>query len=322
MKKVLKVLGSVVALLVLMAVGFYVWAGMRVTDLRARTIATHAVAFPVPFPLTAAETDALPAPEDADSAALARAVESGRHLLESRYVCTECHGANLGGGTMIDDPAIGTLFGPNITQGRGSVVLDYGPADWDRAVRHGVAPSGRPTLMPAQDFQLMSDQELSDLLAYIRTLPPVDNEVAPIRVGPIGRVLVATGQIPFAADIIPSHAAPHSTRPPEDAASVDFGRHLSGVCVGCHRADLSGGPIVGGDPSWPPAGNLTSHADGLAAWSYDDFVRAMRAAKKPDGSDLLPPMAAVTNFTRNMTDTELQAIWLYLESLPPTATPE
>jgi len=322
MKKVLTVVISLLAVLVLAAGIFYVWAGMRVSALSARTIATHTVDFPVPFPLAHAEVDSLTSPDSAEQVTLARAIERGRHLLESRYVCTECHGATLGGGTMIDDPMIGAVLGPNITTGRGSVVLDYEPDDWDRAVRHGVAPSGRPTLMPAQDFQLMSDQELSDLLAYLGTMPPVDSEVAPVRIGPLGRVLLALGQIRFAADEIPSHEAPHPVMPPAAVASTEFGEHLAGVCVGCHRADLSGGPIVGGDPSWPPAANLTPHADGLGGWTYDDFVRAMREAKRPDGSDLLPPMGPVTNFTRNMRDTELEALWMYLESLPATPTPE
>jgi mono/diheme cytochrome c family protein len=322
MKRVLGIVLSLVAVLVLAAGVFYVWAGMRVSDLRERTITTHRIDFPVPVPLTQAEIDSLASPDGADQVALARAIERGRHLLESRYVCTECHGANLGGGTMIDDPMIGTVLGPNITTGRGSVVLEYGPDDWDRAVRHGVAPSGQPTFMPAQDFQLMSDQELSDVLAYLRTLPPVDNEVAPLRMGPLGRVLVALGQIRFAADEIPSHDTPHPETPPAAVASTEFGQHLAGVCVGCHRADLAGGPIVGGDPSWPPAANLTRHADGLAAWTYDDFVRAMREAKRPDGTDLLPPMGPVTNFTRNMRDTELEALWMYREGLPPTPTPQ
>jgi mono/diheme cytochrome c family protein len=321
MKAVLKIIGSLVAVLVLAAAGFYVWAGMRVGGLRERTIPTHAVTFPVPFPLTDTEIAQLPSPDSAEAVALGAAIERGRHLLTSRYVCTECHGANLGGGVMIDDPAIGTVLGPNLTQGPGSVVLDYDPGDWDRAVRHGVAPTGRPTMMPAQDFQLMSDQELSDVLAYIGAMPPVDNEVAPVRVGPVGRVLVALGQIPFAADLIPSHDAPHAERPPEAVASIEFGRHLAGVCSGCHRADFSGGPIMGGDPSWPPAANLTPHADGLEAWSYDNFARALREGWKPDGTELLAPMNVAVDFTRNFSDTELQALWTYIESLTPTPTP-
>jgi mono/diheme cytochrome c family protein len=322
MKKALKIVLLVLAGVIVAAGGFFVWAGMRVSDLSARTISTHTVAFPVPFPLTEVELAALGRPDSTGEVASANARERGRHLIESRYICTECHGPNLGGGTMIDDPAIGTLLGPNITRGRGSVVLEYGPADWDRAVRHGVAPSGRPTAMPAQDFQLMSDLELSDILAYIGSVPPVDNEVEPIRLGPIGRVLIALGQIRFAVDDIPSHDAPHPLRPPEAVASIEFGRHLAGVCVGCHQANLAGGPIPGGDPSWPPAGNLTAHADGLGAWSYEDFTRAMRESRRPDGTELLPPMGPLTRYTRNMSDTELEALWMYLRSMPATPTPQ
>ena len=87
-------------------------------------------------------------------------------------------------------------------------------------------------------------------------------------------------------------------------------------------ADLAGGPIMGGDPSWPPAGNLTPHADGLEAWTEEDFLRAMREAEKPDGTELLAPMGPVTNFTRNMSDVELEALWMYLRSLPATPTPD
>ena len=322
MQKAVKIVGTLAAVLVVAAVGFYLWAGMRVEDLRGRTITTHTVDFPVPFALREVEVAELAAPESTDETALARAVERGRHLIESRYVCTECHGASLGGGVMIDDPMIGTVLGPNLTTGRGSVVLDYQPSDWDRAVRHGVAPSGEPLLMPAQDFQLMSDQELSDVLAYIRTLPPVDNEVGPVRVGPLGRVLIALGQIRFAADEIESHDTPHPLAPPASEVTAEFGGHLAGVCVGCHRADLAGGPIMGGDPSWPAAANLTPHADGLQGWSLGDFLRAMREGVKPDGSGLLPPMQAVTSFTRNMRDVELEALWTYLRSLPATPTPE
>jgi mono/diheme cytochrome c family protein len=321
MKTVLKVIGSLVAVLVLAAGGFYVWAGVRVSALLARTIPTHTVDFAVPFPLNDAELAALGRPDSTGDAARAGALDRGRHLIDSRYVCTDCHGVNLGGGTMIDDPAIGTILGPNITRGRGSVVLQYRFADWDRAVRHGVSPEGLPTAMPAQDFQHMSDQELSDILVYIGSVPPVDNEVEPVRLGPLGRILLALGQIPLAADAVPSHDTPHPTLPPAAAVSAEFGRHLAGVCIGCHQANLAGGPIPGGDPSWPPAGNLTRHADGLEAWSYEDFARGMRESRRPDGTEFLPPMGPMINFTRNMTDTELEALWVYLQSMPPTPTP-
>jgi mono/diheme cytochrome c family protein len=322
MKKALKIVLAMLAVLVLAGGAFYAWATMRVNSLRSREIATHTVDFPIPFPLTEAEIAELSSPDSADALALARAIERGRHLVDSRYLCTECHGANFGGGTMIDDPALGRMLGPNITQGRGSAVAAYSPSDWDRAVRHGIAPSGMPLVMPAEDFQLMSDQELADIISYIRSMPPVDNEVVTVDLGPVGTVLVALGQLRFAADVVPAHTTAHIETPPANEVTTELGRHLAGVCTGCHKADLSGGPVPGGDPSWPPARNLTPHADGLAGWSYDDFTRAMRDARRPDGTDLLEPMSMITNFTRNMSDTELQALWLYVQGLPAVATVE
>jgi mono/diheme cytochrome c family protein len=322
LKTALKILASVLLLLVVAAWVFYAWASFRTVSLMSRTIETHVADFPIPFPLTEAEIAELPAPDSAASVALARAIERGGHLIASRYVCTECHGANLGGGVMIDDPAIGTLLGPNITGGFGSRVWEFDASDWDRAVRHGVAPSGLPLAMPAEDFQLMSDQELSDIVAYIKSLPPVENEVARPMLGPLGKVLVALGQIRFAADVIPSHTTPHAVLPPVSEATVEFGRHLSGVCSGCHRADFSGGSIPGGDPSWPAARNLTPHESALGPWSYEDFARALREGKRPDGSELRPPMAAIIGFTRNMSDTEVQAIWTYLRTVPGVPTVE
>lgn len=323
MKTALKILGALFLMLVLAGGGFYVWASMRVSGLMSRTVETHAVDFPVPWPLTAAEIEALPAPDSAEQVALVRAVERGRHLITSRYACTECHGANLGGGVMVDDPVLGTMLGPNITTGSGSAVSAYEPRDWDRTVRHGVGPSGNPLAMPAQDFQLMSDQELSDVVAYVRSLPPVDSDpIVSVDLGPLGNVLVALGQIPLAADMIPTHTERHAEVPPPSEVTVELGRHIAGVCTGCHRADLSGGPIMGGDPAWPPARNLTQHESALGTWTYEDFVRALREGRRPDGSELLSPMREATNYATNMTETELQALWAYLESLPAIAPVE
>jgi cytochrome c553 len=320
MNKPLKVVLGLLALLLLAVGGGYGWAAMKASGIRSTTVETHRVDFAIPFPLSEGELAALDSTENPDAVALSRAIERGRHLVDSRYVCVECHGQNFGGGVMVDDPMIGQALGPNITTGRGSRTLTYGGADWDRAVRHGVRPDGLPSVMPAEDFRLMSDQELSDVIAYIRSMPPVDNEVPPVRLGPLGTVLVATGQLPFAALMLHSHTEPHPTLPPMTEVSVEFGRHMAGVCTGCHGADFSGGAIPGGDPSWAPARNLTPHQEGLAAWSYADFETALREGKRPDGSALVEPMTFVIPYAANMTDVEMQALWTYIQSLPPTPT--
>jgi hypothetical protein len=128
---------------------------------------------------------------------------------------------------------------------------------------------------------------------------------------------MATGELRLSADIIRDHHAEHPAHPPVTAPTPEFGRHLAGICTGCHRPNFEGGPIAAGPPDWLPAANLTPHADGLAGWTYEDFVRALREAKRPDGSDVRPPMALVRPYAMRMTDVELRAMWAYLETLPP-----
>jgi mono/diheme cytochrome c family protein len=317
MKKLLKICASLLVLAVFLAGAGYVWASVATSRKLARTYAVHSHEFAIPFPLSDADAAAVP---EADRARVAkeRAVERGRHLMESRFACVECHGKNLGGGTMIDAPVMGRILGPNLTSGRGGRTAAYRAADWDRIVRHGVLPDGRPAVMPSEDFQRMSDEELSDIVAYIATFPPVDNEVPAPTWGPIGKMLIATGRLPLAADRVAPGA--HPVSPPPTAASVEFGRHISGVCMGCHRENFAGGPIVGGDPAWAPARNLTPHAEGLASWTYDQFEKAMRDGVRPDGTPLAAPMTLITPYAKQITDVEMQALWAFLRSVPPAAT--
>jgi mono/diheme cytochrome c family protein len=303
--KVLRIAGIVIAIVIVTAAGVYAWASYAAGRKLSRTYATHTVDFPIPF-----------------SGSREEAVERGRHLIESRYGCAGCHGSDFGGGVMIDNAAIGSLLGPNLTTGNGSVTAGYTSSDWDRIVRHGVKRGGAPALMPSQDFRQMSDQELSDIVVFLQTRPGVDKRVPPPALGPVGKMLLATGKFTLSADVIGSHDDPHAASPPEPEVTVDFGRHLAGACMGCHRSDLGGGTIVAGDPAWPPAANLTPGPDGLGAWTFAQFQRAMREGKRPDGTTLRPPMSELIPYARKMTDTELQALWSYLRSLPPVADRE
>jgi mono/diheme cytochrome c family protein len=320
MIRLLKVVAALLAVVIIIALGVYVWAAVTTNRLWNRTYETHSVYFPVPFPIEPAEVTALGLDEyAARQLAQERAVERGRHLVSARYPCVACHSDSFGGGVMMDAFPIGTLLAPNVTTGEGSRTRQYTPRDWDRIVRHGVLPDGRPAVMPSEDFQLMSDQELSDIISYVRSLPAVDNTVPAPKFGPLGKFLVATGELRFSAALIARHDAPHLLHPPDAVASAEFGRHLAGVCTGCHGADFSGGPIPGGDPAWPPARNLTPDATGLAGWTYEQFVTAVADSKRPDGSALSPPMTFIAPFGKRMTEVERQALWAFLRTVPPVS---
>jgi len=108
------------------------------------------------------------------------------------------------------------------------------------------------------------------------------------------------------------HDAPVPTMPAE-GETEEYGRYLvtTGGCMACHGKNLSGGKIAGG-PEDPPATNLTP--TGIGEWSEADFFRAFREGKRPDGTDIKPFMPWQT--LRQMTDSELRAIYLYLKTIP------
>jgi len=322
-----------VGVLVAGAAGGYLWASNAASSKLSAKYEVHRVDFPIPFPLSDAEVVAIRTERVADvvgtqdplagvdlnAIATERAVARGKHLVGTFYACAECHGADMGGGVMVDDPAIGRVLGPNLTTGKGSRTLTYAAADWDRMVRHGVKPDGAPSPMPSRDFFLMSDRELSDVVSYIRSLPAVDKEVPAISLGPVGQALLATGQLPLSADMHPTkHEIAHSALPPTDTPDAAFGRHLAQTCSGCHGPTFAGGKIIGGPPDWPPAANLTP--TGLAGWTLNDFSRTLKEGKSKNGIALREPMASMPKFAKNMTDVEMQALWAFIKDLPPQPT--
>ncbi|HLE55595.1 MAG TPA: cytochrome c, partial [Rhodothermia bacterium] len=74
-----------------------------------------------------------------DSASLAR----GHYLAEAVMLCHDCHGADLEGHVIFDDPSIASIHASNLTKGRGGVGAEYTDVDFVRAIRHGINRSGR-----------------------------------------------------------------------------------------------------------------------------------------------------------------------------------
>lgn len=243
----------------------------------------------------------------------AAAIAEGQRLLVSRG-CADCHGANLAGAKLVDQPLIGTFYGANLTRGRGGVGAAYTPATLARAIRHGIGADGRALVgMPSQDYAGMSDADVGAIVAFITSVQPVDQENPPISVGPLIRALYLAGQVP----LISAEAIDHGAKPaaPAVGVSVAYGRYLAAACSGCHGAGYSGGPIPGDAPDRPPAANLTPDAaTGIGPWSEADFIRALREGLRPDGSAIDPAMPW-KNFSR-MSDTELKALYLFLRQVP------
>jgi mono/diheme cytochrome c family protein len=234
-------------------------------------------------------------------------LQRGQHLVSA--ICTSCHGEDLSGQAMLDDPAIGTIYTANIT-GLGATRSD---ADLLRAIRHGVAPDGRQLfIMPAEVFIHFSAEDLGAIIAYLKTVPRVDEERPKPQLAPMGRILLALGMFGqvFPAEYI-DHSQPFPTMP-QIGANAEYGEYISGLCASCHGANLSGAQP--GDPNSPPAPDLTPGGE-LMAWSESDFIQTLRTGVTPSGHTLneeFMPWQAIGK----LDDDELSGIWMYLNSLP------
>lgn len=287
-------LGVVLALVVVAAAGLYVAGGSRLHR-----------SYDVPV----ADLD-IPA----DEASIAR----GRHLVEAVTVCRGCHGDDLSGGVLIDEPLIATVYASNLTAGKGGVGSLYTDADYVRAIRHGVNRDGRGLMIMHSDaYHNLSERDLASIIAYIRSMPPVDEEQPPTKPGPLGRILVALGVFDSEAlPLIPAetidHDAPFAAAPPP-GETAEYGEYVVsiGLCRMCHGLDLTGGPPI--DEGAPPGPNIAVYgmSDG---WSREQFINTVRSGVTPYAKELNPEFMPWKVFG-NMTDEELGAIWEYLASL-------
>jgi mono/diheme cytochrome c family protein len=244
----------------------------------------------------------------------AQALERGRYLFQSRG-CVDCHGANGGGRTFVNDGKGTHIAGPNITST--GVVASYKPEDWVRTIRHGVKPDGRPTMvMPSEDYNRFTDEDLAALVAHVRSLPPQQGGAAVIELPFPAMVLYGFDVIPDAAQRI-NHSLPPS-KPIPAAVNVQHGAYVANMCIGCHGEKLSGGKIPGGPPDWPAAANLTP-GEGSAMVKYKDsaqFVAMMRSGKRADGTEIkVMPFESLSK----MNDVDTEALYLYLKTVPARA---
>jgi len=327
--RVLKWIGIVLGAVVVLAFGTFLYFKSAAQARLDRTFEVKVEPIPVPYPLTAGELEELKTKRAAEAAPSAdggvpdplagvdltaiakeRALERGKHYLESRAGCTECHGQNLGGKVVIDNPAMGTYIAPNIT--KGGKTANYKPEDWVRLIRHCVKPDGRPATMPCQDFTWFSDQEIADIITFIESQPAVDKQVAASTLGPVFSMLIATEQVKMGPDGL-DHTTPRAKVPPSIAPTEELGKHLGATCTGCHGADFTGGPIIGGDPKWPPAKNLTFHETALAKWTLQDFTKALREGVRPDGTKIDPVMPIA--YTARLKDAEIEALYKYFQTV-------
>jgi mono/diheme cytochrome c family protein len=249
--------------------------------------------------------------------------DDGSSIARGAYIyqvsCAGCHGDDLGGKVILDDPAIGYLPAPNLTAGQGGIGSYYSDTDFARAIRHGVDAEGQGLLiMPSKAYWHFSEEDLSAIIAYVKTAPPVDNDLGRKSTSPLAKIMLAVGAFgeAFAAEVL-DHDAPLAAAPERGVTAV-YGEYLvnTGDCRNCHGPELAGAQSP--EPGAPYSPNLTP-ASVLAIWTADDFIETMHTGVTPYGRQLDPNFMPYEYYSR-MNDQDLTAIFSYLQSLPTIET--
>lgn len=274
MRKVLRWLGYLLALLVMLALLFAAWVWFASSRVLGRT---HEAA-----------AERLAAPSAAQRA------DAGR---QARILgCTHCHGARLEGRMMFDGQPFATAWAPNLTE----LAARASDQQLAQAIRQGIGHDGRALFaMPSELYARLSDGEVAALVAHLRGLPRVGERVSAIIWGPIGRFALASGGLAPAAQGIEDYRV----RQPFDVGPEHrAGRRLAATtCAGCHGPDLSGSPDT---PDLAIAG----------AYDLAQFRTLMRTGRPPGGRDLgLMGDLARVGFS-NFTDEELAQLHAYLQA--------
>ena len=318
MRRILRWLGILIGILVILIVALFIYVQLT---------------WDRPVVSEAAQ---MTAPTDPET------VARGEFLYNYSLNCWACHGSEgskspdepQAGGLEFDLTEIGPpggfgyLYGSNVTPDPETGIGAWSDGEVVRALREGLDREGHLIfpIMEAEWWSGLSDQDALAIVAYMRSLTPIRNEVPDSRSSFIAKALTALRIF----KPIPPITSPVMS--PPKGATVEYGEYLSyhaSTCVGCHMPRNPNNaefdttrPFAGGLFPFPEEGFITTgsnltpdSATGIGGWTEQQFVTAMRTGMRPDGTVMLSfmPWPSYSKWS----DDDLRAVWLFLRSLEP-----
>ncbi len=242
--------------------------------------------------------------------------------------CASCHAVpkqddrtRLGGGLGLKSP-YGTFYAPNISPDPADGIGGWSEAQFVTAMTKGTSPSGQHYFpaFPYSSYQRMTYDDVRDLFAFIKTLPPVAGKVRghdvafPFNV----RRLVGGWKLLFL------DGGPFKPEPGQ-SAEWNRGAYLvngPGHCAECHSPRNLLGAIVenkrfAGGPNYDEEGWVPNMSQkGLGDWTVSDIAYLLKSGSKPDGDSVGSSMGEVIENTSKLGDDDRKAMAVYIKSLP------
>lgn len=256
-------------------------------------------------------------------------LERGSYLFNAVMACDGCHTPRdksgfvmekrfSGGSQTWDTPAY-TVKGSNITPDRETGIGAWSDSEIKRSMTDGIRRHGVPLApqMPFAFYKIMTPRDLDAVVAYLRSVAPVRNEV----------------QMPVYKAAMHSEPVPGAVKPFTEGDLRDpikRGFYLATIahCMECHgrrpdgvqdykNAWGKGGYVFKGPWGSAVTSNITSHPkSGIGAWTDTELRRTLTHGVSRDGRAFKLPMARQEYFSR-MTDADLDAIVAWVRTLPP-----
>jgi mono/diheme cytochrome c family protein len=241
---------------------------------------------------------------------------------------TSLEGPIGAGGGKVPTP-FGIFYGTNITPDTDTGIGAWTDAEIVAAIRDGWLPDGRAEspAMPYYRYAGMADQDVADLIAFLRSLPPVrrsnkDHEVDL----PLARFAYRAWRFLFVEETDAAVNAP--------AEAVDRGRYLVNhvaICGDCHtprsrlgnedRSRYLAGTTDG--PAGATIPNITPHRSGIGEWDPADIVSVLTFGMLPNFDNVQGLMAEVVDGKagapgyKDAPKSDLEAVAAYVDSIPP-----
>ena len=238
-----------------------------------------------------------------DSATLAH----GERIVRMR--CAGCHTEGLKGQVFFDESNIARLVAPNVP----AKLKTLTDAEFAGFLRSGVRKDGTsPFVMPPPGFYHISDADLGALIAYLRSMPVIDNPLPANSFRAMGRFGIALGQ--FKTSVASFDTTMERVGQDPAWSTTRHGEYLARMtCTECHGLKLTGDSAAAGGDARSPS------LAGAYGYSPEQFVTLMRTGTPRDSTTKLGLMADMARESlKYFTDDEISAIYEYLKAMAPT----
>lgn len=269
-------------------------------------------------------------------------VARGEYLANHVTICMDCHSTRdwskfsgplvdktLGMGGERFDQSFGfpgIYYAKNITP---SGIGRYTDGELFRVITTGVNKEGRAMfpIMPYKYYSKMDPEDIKSIIAYVRTLKPIEHNVPESE---------SDFPMNFIINTIPQEAS--LTKMPEKSDIINYGKYLTNAsaCMECHSKEEKGNLIEGteyggGREFMFPNGSVVRSRNissdkktGLGAWTDDMFVElftsrsdstALNKKLKPEEFNSIMPWTMYGSMKRE----DLTAIFAYLKTVKPVS---